>query len=67
MVGDMEFTLHHRAGKNNHVDGLSRVHQVHLIRKVLGPDDVKLAQRDDDFISYGLSCDTVNVGISLKR
>ena len=50
MVGDMEFTLHHRAGKNNHVDGLSRVHQVHLIRKVLGPDDVKLARRDDDYI-----------------
>ena len=50
MVGDMEFTLHHRAGKNNHVDGLSRVHQVHLIRKVLGPDDVKLAQRDDDYM-----------------
>ena len=60
MVGDMEFSLHHRPGHRNHVDGLSRIHQVNLIRKIMGPDDVKLAQREDReiwailrFLKYG--------------
>ena len=51
MLGDMEFTLHHKPGKINPADGLSRVGAVQTIKRILGPDDVKQAQKEDSHIS----------------
>ena len=43
MLGDFAFSLHHKPGKTNPVDGLSRIHWVNTIKRILGPEEVRQA------------------------